>query len=425
MDSINYILDELYSKVRNGIKPGLERTIKLADKLDNPQNTFKSIHIAGTNGKGSVSSILASILIESGYRVGLYTSPHILKFNERIQINGKYIDDKDIIDIYKSISPIANDIEATFFEITTLIAFEYFKRNNIDIAVIETGMGGRYDSTNIIQPLVSIITSISIDHQQYLGNFIDEIAFQKAGIIKQNIPIVIQNNTEEVLKVITEVADQKSAPIYSSKNYNINNIEYLSDITMMFQIIWNNELIKINTPLAGSHQIENHKTIFTALKIIERELKNISKQSIINGIRKAKINTNLSGRLDLISLHPKVIIDGSHNPDAIFHCLNTLELCNIDLNDFKFYFACMIDKNYSEMLNIIRKYTDNINIVKINENRAATPNILSQKALQLNYNVINEIDIEQLFTIFSQKKQNMLIFGSFYLISEFLEKFKK
>ncbi len=190
----NETLDYLYSLQKSGIKFGLENTKKLLEFLGNPQNSFKSIHIAGTNGKGSTSSLIASVLSKLNYRVGLYTSPHLVRFNERIRIDGNEIEDSYLVDKVILLKDLIEKIKPTFFEVTTAIAFKYFADSNIDYAVIETGLGGRLDSTNVIMPEISIITKIDIDHKDFLGETIEKIAYEKGGIIKPNIPVVVGNN---------------------------------------------------------------------------------------------------------------------------------------------------------------------------------------------------------------------------------------
>ncbi len=198
------ILAHLFSLQRFGIKPGLERTQHLLNFLGNPQNSFPSVHIAGTNGKGSVCSMLASVFMEAGYKTALYTSPHLVRFNERIRVNIIEISDNDIIRLAEILMPEGEKIGATFFEITTAMAFRYFAEQKVNVAVIETGLGGRFDSTNVLKPLLSVITSLDIDHTEYLGKTIKDIAFEKAGIIKENTPVIVSRNSTEAISVIKE-----------------------------------------------------------------------------------------------------------------------------------------------------------------------------------------------------------------------------
>ena len=205
------IINELFGRQRAGIKPGLERTLFLLEALANPHLDLQCIHIAGTNGKGTCSSLLASYYMELGSKVGLYTSPHLVEFNERIRINGVKIPSNYIVDIYLELKDKIDEIDATFFEITTVIAFKYFAENNCDICIIETGMGGRFDCTNVINPLISIITSISIDHKEFLGDSLEQIAFEKAGIIKENTPVILGNINRKLEYIFEDIDKDKSS----------------------------------------------------------------------------------------------------------------------------------------------------------------------------------------------------------------------
>ncbi|MDX9791266.1 MAG: Mur ligase family protein, partial [Candidatus Kapabacteria bacterium] len=233
------ILKELFSKHRLGIKPGLERTLILSDSVGNPHDKFKSIHVAGTNGKGSVCSTLSSVFTEAGFKTGLYTSPHLIDFNERIKIDGNCINDEKIIEYYNRLKISGDKINATFFEITTVMAFMYFAESNVDIAVIETGMGGRFDSTNIILPILSIITKIDFDHSEFLGDSLEQISYEKAGIIKQDVPCVISKNTRVVYNFIKK----------SSKSDNLHFSEYFGDVEFIEEDIESSTWIYMNNKI--------------------------------------------------------------------------------------------------------------------------------------------------------------------------------
>jgi len=303
-------LDNLNAK---GIILGLERVDKLAKALNNPQNNFLSIHVAGTNGKGSVAKLIYTILREQGYSVGLYTSPHILKFNERIIVNDKEIEDKTIARLIDYIKPLLekNQINVTFFEFTTLMAFLYFVRKKVDIAIIETGMGGRLDATNIISPIITIITTISLDHQQYLGNTIEKIAWEKASIIKNGTPVVTQNSGK-TLNVIKGMANKRKAELFAVRKLTIikpkkGNLSILPNFQEA-EIKTNEDSYNIKTNLLGNYQLTNIATAILACEIINKKIK-IQKESIINGIKK----TYWPARLEIVRKSPFVMIDGSHN----------------------------------------------------------------------------------------------------------------
>ncbi len=309
-------LEWLYSLKKKGIKLGLDRVEKLANLFDNPQNSFLSIHIAGTNGKGSVAKIIYTILKEQGYNVGLYTSPHLVRFNERILVDNKEISDEEIvrlIDIINDRIKGAN-IDASFFEFTTLMAYIYFMEKKIDIAVIETGMGGRLDATNIIKPIASIITDIGFDHEKHLGDSIEKIAFEKAGIIKQNIP-VITNNNGAALEIVKNVCKEKESKLFVVEDevtikYINSNLDF-----QQAEIKTGKEKYVIKTRLLGEHQLKNIATAIIACEIVDGKL-SINKNSIEKGINK----TYWPARLEIVRRKPLVIVDGSHNIKG-FQCL--------------------------------------------------------------------------------------------------------
>jgi len=419
--NFNKILIELFQKVRNGIKPGLERTIELANYIENPQNNYKVIHIAGTNGKGTVSNMIASVLMESGYKVGLYNSPHLVNFNERIQINGKKITNSDIIKIYKKVRNKANDLNATFFEITTVMAFYYFAYKKVDIAVIETGMGGRYDSTNICSPILSIITSISYDHMQFLGNTLDEIAYEKAGIIKDNIPVVIQDNLNNVTNILVNVAKSKKSKIYFSKDIDLNIKKYSKQLYM--ELIWQEyDAINLKIPFIGTHYLDNLKTVLASLSILSKDLNLIDINAIKIGLKKSKKNFNLRGRLDFLDRNKNIILSGAHNEDSIDKDLNALCLCGFKLEDLDFYFTCMKDKNIPNIIKVLEKYIKNIIFVDLDNERA-----IKSKEFKSFINR-SSVEIERIINIFDinedlKNNKKKLFIGSFYLIGDVIKNY--
>lgn len=412
------ILDKLFSLHRFGIKPGLERTLALLAMFDNPHLKIKSIHVAGTNGKGSICSLIASTLMESGLKTGLYTSPHLFEFNERITINGQMISDDELIEISNLVIEKAEAIAATFFEITTVIAFEYFARKNVDVVVVETGMGGRFDSTNVINPLVSVISSISIDHTNYLGDTIDKIAFEKAGIIKKEIPVVLADNNNEVFNIIKNKADEQNSDLFFAPELNsIKNIKYNSDYSMSFDISSKVITFPIKTALAGKHQIDNHLAAFTALDIL-RKYFDLNDEHIQLGILKVKENCGLKARIEVIDSKQPVIIDVAHNPSAFAHLIDTLIKCS-KIDKWNIIFAAMNDKDYSESLKIIKSYTNKLIISKPHIERAETLDNLYDNALKLGFeNIIKIENPEEAYAFGVQENYPLLAAGSFYLLSD-------
>ncbi len=285
-------------------KKDLNNIIKLSSHLNNPHRSFKSIHIAGTNGKGSTAHMISSILQQSKYKVGLYTSPHLVDFRERIKINGVMIKKKFVTDFIKENINFFDENRFSFFEMTVGMAFEYFKQNSIDIAVIEVGMGGRLDSTNIISPEISVITNISFDHTQFLGDTIEEIAKEKAGIIKNNIPVIIGENKNNVSEIFKAIAKEKKSEISFSDE--MTQKEYECD-------------------LKGSYQKNNIRTSINAINSLVKSGYNINEKNIIDGLKNVIRNTGIRGRWEILGNDPLIICDAAHNKDALSIVINDLK----------------------------------------------------------------------------------------------------
>ncbi len=298
-DTLDWMFAQLPMYQRQGAsayKVDLHNTIQLAKYLDNPETKFKSVHVAGTNGKGSTSHLLASVLQEAGYKVGLYTSPHLKDFRERIRINGEKIPEQEIIEFIEDHKPYFEANHLSFFEMTVGMAFQYFAESNVDIAVIEVGLGGRLDSTNIISPEVSVITNIGIDHTRFLGNTLEDIAGEKAGIIKENTPVIIGRATATTKKVFEEKAKTCNSDIYFAVNYR-------------------DEIY--SSGLKGHYQEENVRTVLQTIVVLEQKGWKIDKHSVQNGLLNVVVNTGLLGRWQILRQNPKVICDTAHNIDGL------------------------------------------------------------------------------------------------------------
>ena len=310
-------------------KKDLTNITKLSEYLNNPHNSFKSVHIAGTNGKGSTAHMIASILQEGKYKVGLYTSPHLKDFRERIKINGKMISKDFVSDFILKNMDFFNQNSFSFFEMTVGMAFEYFKKNSVDIAIIETGMGGRLDSTNIISPELSVITNVSMDHLKFLGNTIQEIALEKAGIIKSHIPVVIGEKQNDVSNVFINKAEEKKSKIFFAEDFNIN--EYECD-------------------LKGSYQKENIKTAIVAIESLNDTEIKINEKNIIDGLNKIIQNTGIRGRWEIIGNKPLIICDVAHNIDALSIVIN--DIMSIKSNKIHFVLGFVNDKNLDSIVDL-------------------------------------------------------------------------
>lgn len=288
-------------------KPGLERTERLMAYLKNPERGFKSIHVAGTNGKGSTSHMLASVLQAAGFRVGLYTSPHLKDFRERIRINGVPIAESEVLDFVQDHAAIFKEMGLSFFEMTVGLAFDYFNRSKVDVAIIETGMGGRLDSTNVIVPILSLITNIGLDHMQFLGDTHQAIAREKAGIIKRKIPVVIGQYTEQTLEVFQSISTELEAPLIIAQDHAYETYD---------------------CDLKGAYQQFNQKTVLTALEVLKTRGFYISEQHIALGFSQVQKSTGLMGRWQTIGQRPLIICDTAHNADGLTSTMRQLN----DLN---------------------------------------------------------------------------------------------
>ncbi|MFD1315425.1 bifunctional folylpolyglutamate synthase/dihydrofolate synthase [Namhaeicola litoreus] len=303
--------------------------------LQNPQNNFKAIHVAGTNGKGSTSHMLASILQESGLKVGLYTSPHLKDFRERIRVNGIPIDEQSVIEFIEENKPFLEQHTLSFFEMTVGMAFDHFAKEKVDIAVIEVGLGGRLDSTNMIMPILSVITNIGFDHMQFLGNTLPEIAFEKAGIIKKNTPVVISETQPETTSVFTDKAKLENAPIFFASDEKIG--DYPCD-------------------LHGDYQKKNIAGVLKSVEILRNLSLTISESHIRNGLAHVISNTGLKGRWQVLLENPKVICDTAHNKEGLEIVLAQLK--KEKASRYFFVLGFVKEKNLQDVLTLFPKEAD-------------------------------------------------------------------
>ena len=420
-DSIQDLLNYLFSLHRFGIKPGLDRIQFLLSFLENPETLYPCIHVAGTNGKGSVCSILASILQSAGYKTGLYTSPHIRLFNERIRINGECIPDEDIARLASKLMPEIEKEHTTFFEVTTAMAFAWFAEQNVDIAIIETGMGGRLDATNVIEsPLATIITSIDLDHTEYLGSDLLSIASEKAGIMKKGSPIIIGESRIELLSFFKSFAIHKQASscIIIDEKSAVHSVLYNRDLSMHIDLsIGNQKYVEVKSERAGLHQIRNIQTALLALHEIS-ELFPCDELSIRKGIEFTSLISGIHGRIQLLQTNPPIIIDVGHNPACIKRLLETIDMCGYSHNKWQIVFGAMSDKPIQEMLGLFAPYCDVLLACSPNIERAMPA---SQLAL-LSKDFIQDTEYFQSVADAVYKgidsKKPLLITGSFYLAEE-------
>lgn len=337
-------------------KADLSNTIKLINHLGNPQDSLKTIHIAGTNGKGSTSSMIASILQEAGYKVGLYTSPHLKDFRERIKINGVEISESFVIDFIGRNKPFFEENSLSFFEMTVGMCFEYFKQEQVDVAVIEVGMGGRLDATNVIHPLISVITNIGKDHTAFLGDTLEAIAGEKAGIIKKDVPVVIGEYNEHTQPVFISKANEMSAEIYFAQDTYIDNI-LVSD-------------------LKGDYQKSNIRTVRQAIELLRKSFE-ITEKAEVEGLLHVVQNTKLLGRWQVLGQNPKIITDTAHNSHGLTIVMNQLKHENY--RDLYVVFGVVNDKDLDSILPLLPKEAKYF-FAKPDNLRGLEPEILAAKA---------------------------------------------
>ncbi|OFY87107.1 MAG: dihydrofolate synthase [Bacteroidetes bacterium RIFCSPLOWO2_12_FULL_35_15] len=358
-------LDYLYSQLpmfqRIGsaaYKADLDNTIAICKLLGNPENKFRSIHVAGTNGKGSTSHMLASVLQSGGLKVGLYTSPHLKDFRERIKINGEMISQQNVVDFVEKYKTDFEKIQPSFFEMTVGLAFDFFADQKVDIAVIEVGLGGRLDSTNIIRPAVSIITNISLDHTGLLGNSLEKIAIEKAGIIKSGIPIVIGETQVEIKNIFVQIAKEKNAPIFfADERYKAIPMHHKkNDKLMLSSNIEKEGVLKFEnfeSELLGLYQQKNIPTVLCAIDILNQIGFFLSEKNIREGIKNVIKQTGLLGRWQILSDKPLVIADTGHNESGIKEVLT--QIANTPHRHLHFVLGMVNDKDISTILNLLPK----------------------------------------------------------------------
>lgn len=360
-DTVNWMFKQLpmyQNQGKTAYKANLDNTLLLAKYLNHPENKFKSIHVAGTNGKGSTSHMLASILQEAGYKVGLYTSPHLKDFRERIKINGKEISEGFVVDFIHKHRSFFESHDLSFFEMTVGMAFDYFSKKKVDIAVVEVGMGGRLDSTNIILPLVSVITNIGLDHTQFLGNSLELIANEKGGIIKPNVPVVIGETQKETKKIFIDLATKNESEIYFADE-NVAP-EYESD-------------------LKGSYQQKNIKTVLQTIRAVKDLGFQISERNIEDGLLSVVKNTGLMGRWQILQNSPKIICDTAHNKEGLQYTM--LQLQEDDYKNLHMVFGVVNDKDLDSIIPILPK-TATYYFCKPNIPRGLDANLLRDKFFQ-------------------------------------------
>jgi dihydrofolate synthase/folylpolyglutamate synthase len=411
----------MFSRIGSAaLKNNLDNTLKLMQFLENPHTKFKSIHIAGTNGKGSVSHMLASVFQSAGYKTGLYTSPHLKDFRERIRINGEMIKEKDVSDMTLRMTPIIEDIEPSFFEVTVAMAFDYFSKNEVDIAIIETGLGGRLDSTNVIIPELSIITNIGYDHMNVLGNTLIEISSEKAGIIKNGIPVVVGRKDEATKNVFLKKALETNSSLTFSADIYDSEIKDISPdiISLQLRNKTNNEVYDIKCDLPGIYQKENIVTVAAAVDLLNQKGWNLSRNAMLDGVAKTKNKTALFGRWDMLQKKPMLVLDVAHNEDGFSILLKHLSQFKFDQIHFILGFSK--DKDFSKILDMLplnaNFYFTSANSPRALEHKnlqevAATRGLFGEAFINVNEAISNALKN-------ALEKDIIIVSGSVYVVGE-------
>jgi len=404
-------LNKLFALNIFGVKLGLDNTINFLEHLGNPQQMLKTFHIAGSNGKGSTASFISSILQECGYKTGLYTSPHFVKFNERIIINGKQIEDKYIAQFVEEYEDYIYNNKLTFFEVTTAMAFKYFYENKTDYCVIETGLGGRLDATNVLSPLAVVITSISFEHTNVLGNTIKEITGEKAAIIKPKAKVFIGKLIDEAENLIEDKCTEQNTELYKLNDYINEHKEYVELYTDEI------ELDDWTMPLKGRYQKYNAALAGLA---VSKTLFIDDTKKIRAGIKNVISNTGIQGRYEYFHKEPVVIFDSAHNAEGVSNFLSEFRIEKDKYNKCSLLFGVMKDKSINEMLSLLNPVFDNLYLSNINYERAAKASELLANCKQLGIKAaIVDSAVEFVSNFLSQNKKDCLVvLGSMYLLGE-------
>ena len=405
-----------------GKKPGLHRMLWLLDRMGNPHKDLKFVHVAGTNGKGSTCSMIASVLREAGYKTGMFTSPYIHVFNERVQVNGQMISNEDLVEIVTFVKGFIDEMEEkpTVFEIITLIGFEYFKRQQCDIVVLEVGIGGLLDSTNVIESKeAAVITSIGFDHTGMLGNTIEEIAAQKAGIIKENTDVVFWNRDDVAARVVEEVCEKTNSRLY------VPDYEALESVSLDLtgQTFHYKDYKNLRIPLLGSYQLENAAIALTALEMLKQKGYQLEEKHIYDGLSKA----GWIGRFELLAKEPVIIVDGSHNPPGMKATAKSLET-HFKGQKITFIMGIMADKDLDEMLTHILPLAKEFLTVTPDNPRAMKADELAEYLRKQNVQAEPFITVEEACkeAIRRAGKDSVVCaLGSLYLVNEITRAIQK
>ena len=412
----------MFNLERFGIKLGLENMTEFLSRIGDPHRDFKSIHVTGTNGKGSVCAFLASMLARGGYRVGLYTSPHLVDFRERVRLNGSMISEKDVVriggelrSVMEAMAQESSEKQLTFFEFTTGLAFKYFSEMNVDVAVVEVGMGGRLDATNVISPEITGITRVGLEHTTYLGETVLEIAREKAGIIKTKVPVVSCERSPDIVSLFKSICGKKESELrLVNEDFRVENGTH-TNRGSRFDFAGVQRLEGLEIPLMGDHQIENAAMAVAMTELLSRTDLDLSEEAIRTGLAE----TEWKGRLEIWSTSPLVILDGSHNPEGVETAVRALEARN--LVPLTYIVACMNDKDAAGIIRALSTTAAKLIVTQVDIGRSISAVDLMKIAevvldgdVEMADNVGNALDR----AMAEPSGEGVCVIGSFYLLGE-------
>lgn len=424
-ETIDYLISKLpmYQRIgKAAYKEGLDNTFKLDEYFNRPHNAYKTIHVAGTNGKGSVSHMLASVLQHAGYKTGLHTSPHLNDFRERVRVNGTPISEDAVTEFVNTHKAFFEKLNPSFFEMSVFLAFEHFKKENVDVAIIEVGLGGRLDSTNIINPVLSVITNIGFDHTEFLGDTLEKIAFEKAGIIKNKIPVVIGEELPETRPVFEKISTDNNSPIeFASDIYEplFHTYTVYNSQIIRYRNRLNNKKVVAETDLLGLYQIKNVATVLTALSNLKKLFGNINQKATETGLKSVQLTTGLKGRWDIIDHNPLIICDTAHNIDGLREIISQIN--QTPHKNLHMVLGFVKDKDVNKILEIMpteaEYYFATPSVTRGLDSKQVYEIALSRKLNAKHFETVGEAFNDAK----SHSKANDLIFigGSNFLVADF------
>lgn len=415
-ESIQYIKE----CTKHGIKLGLERITEILRRLNNPHQKFRSIHIAGTNGKGSTVAMINAVLQQTGYQTGCYTSPHLVTYRERFRVNDHLISENELAEIVTQMAPVLQEVERdgfgnpTEFEVGTVIAFEYFARQNVDIAIIEVGMGGRFDATNVLQPILTVITHIALDHQEFLGDTLEKIAFEKAGIIKPSIPVVIGIQEPAIEKFLTHIALERKASYKEARKIAFQDLSFSEEFTQFrAEDPFLGEL-RVNLKLLGEHQVMNCLNVLAGMEFLAEAGIHVPVDAVLNGLA----NVVWPGRMELVKPKglPKLYLDGAHNPDGANALVKTIQTIYPG-QKVHLLFGLLNNRPGNVMAEILAPITDHVIVTTVPDPKSTPPEKLASSFQALGIPALIEpVPEKALNLLFNSGAQIAIASGSLYLV---------